>query len=82
MSAVNQVGTNIYIAYNKYVNRIKEEMESSVKNGGPIVWVIIILIILLIAAYAFYCTRRGFSFGWNISFTKGSLSQMGVKCVR
>ncbi len=45
-------------------------------------WVVIILVILALSAYAFYCTSKGYNFGWNIDFSRGNFIQMGVRCLR
>ncbi len=82
MNQINNLGISTYTMYSEFIDNKRREMVNIVENKGPIVWVIIIMIILSLAAYAFYCTASGYNFDWGISYDKGNIFQMGVRCTR
>ena len=53
------------------------------RKNFAVSWAVVGLVLLVgIFAYAFYCTSRGMSFGWDVKFNRPRVGLMSVKCYR
>lgn len=66
-----------------YVIIDKKEERNMKRKNFAVSWAVVGLVLLVgIFSYAFYCTSRGMSFGWDVKFNRPRVGLMSVKCYR
>ena len=72
---------NLYSNLISYYYQFKRKYENEIENKW--FWCFFALLIVVSHfAYAFYCTRRGYSFAGRIKFRWPKIWEMGIGCKR